>query len=1056
MIKKLLKIFGVLVILILVFIGGLSIWVYYNQDTIMSRLTKMANENFNGELHVDKVAVAPFVNFPYISIDLKNVRYYDNKDRQGRPVYHLSDVYVGFDIKDLIKGNYNIRKVTVSDGDIHLIRDSVGKLNLVQSKNLGQEETSVEDIEEGSQLLFDLEAITFKDIFIEFDDEYGDKEYDFRFSLLESKIRSAKDHYFIDIESQFVLDYIEGGDTTFFYNKPFEIAWTLDYFTTLQQVIVERGKIKIGDAQFLMTGCADFGEELDLDLYLSGDKSDFSLITAFAPPEVEALLNQYQNAGRVFFNGRIMGLLTRDVMPRVEVNFGCENVFILNKAVNRRIEDLQFYGYFSNGESRNLETAVLRINNFNARPEEGIFQGNIIIRNFIDPFINIDLHADLDLEFLGSFFQVEGLRQLQGQILLDMKLDELIDLNFADESLARLKQGVDSELTIKNLQFRVPDYPHPISNVNGHAQMENGEVLMDSLVFTIGDETFYLNGTLSDLPALFHRYEEEVDFELTARAPLIDLAYLSGSTDTLSSTWAREVIEDFRITFGFAGMANELFDYEYLPLGSFQIEDFYAKLKYFPHAFHDFHAKVLIQEDRLDIDHFRGEVDQSDFQFSGSVENYKKWFQEKPTGDSKFSLDLTSNLLVLNDLLTYKGENYLPEDYIHEEVRFLKSHIDIDLHYKDSFESADLYIRHLKGKMNIHPLKIEHVIGHVFVNNTHMKVNDLYCKMGVSDILLNMTYALDESHTTKETPNKLSLVSKVLDLDALMNYEGPDKEVDHEAAVNYFELPFPNLNFNASIGRMNYHQYWLENVTADVKIRENHFVYVDTLDFDVADGHLAMRGYFNGEDPDKIYYNSKIRTKDLDIDKLMIKFDNFGQDELINENIHGRISGTVESTFRMHPDLTPIIEESEAHMELIITEGSIVNFTPMQAMSRYFDDKNLNLIRFDTLQNVLDLKDGNLTIPSMNINSTLGFIEVSGRQGVDMSMDYFVRVPLRMATKVGWRAVFKSKNKDEIDPDQIDDIIKRDTTKRVRFLNLKVTGTTEDFKVSVGRDKSGR
>jgi hypothetical protein len=125
-------------------------------------------------------------------------------------------------------------------------------------------------------------------------------------------------------------------------------------------------------------------------------------------------------------------------------------------------------------------------------------------------------------------------------------------------------------------------------------------------------------------------------------------------------------------------------------------------------------------------------------------------------------------------------------------------------------------------------------------------------------------------------------------------------------------------------------------------------------------------------------------------------------------------------------------------------------------MADYFKDKNLNLVRFDTLENVMDLKEGILHIPKMNINSSLGFIELSGRQSLDLNMDYFLRIPLGLVTQVGFRSLFGGKRQEEIDPEQVDAIVYRNNDKRVRFLNINMSGTPDDIKVSLGRDRSGR
>jgi hypothetical protein len=155
---------------------------------------------------------------------------------------------------------------------------------------------------------------------------------------------------------------------------------------------------------------------------------------------------------------------------------------------------------------------------------------------------------------------------------------------------------------------------------------------------------------------------------------------------------------------------------------------------------------------------------------------------------------------------------------------------------------------------------------------------------------------------------------------------------------------------------------------------------------------------------------------------------------------------------RVHPDLTPMLDETKAQLDINIYNGTLMNFTPMEAMSTYFKDKNLKMVRFDTLRNLLTFENNTLNIPAMTINSSLGFLEFSGTQSLDMRMSYYVRIPLKMVTQVGFRMLF-NKKKEEVDPDQVDAIEFRDKDKNVRFMNLTITGTPADYKVHLGKPK---
>ena len=54
-----------------------------------------------------------------------------------------------------------------------------------------------------------------------------------------------------------------------------------------------------------------------------------------------------------------------------------------------------------------------------------------------------------------------------------------------------------------------------------------------------------------------------------------------------------------------------------------------------------------------------------------------------------------------------------------------------------------------------------------------------------------------------------------------------------------------------------------------------------------------------------------------------------------------------------------------------------------------------------------------------------------------------------MVTQVAWRKLFGGK----IDPDQIDEIDIIGDSDKVRYLNIRITCTPDDYKVGLGWDK---
>jgi hypothetical protein len=89
-------------------------------------------------------------------------------------------------------------------------------------------------------------------------------------------------------------------------------------------------------------------------------------------------------------------------------------------------------------------------------------------------------------------------------------------MHIPEESLAKLKEGVQSELTVKNLEFRIPGYHLPVRNMNVHAQVQQGRLQLDSIAFRIGSSDILAQGAISDLPALFHQQNKPVAVNFSA------------------------------------------------------------------------------------------------------------------------------------------------------------------------------------------------------------------------------------------------------------------------------------------------------------------------------------------------------------------------------------------------------------------------------------------------------------------------------------------------------------------------------------------------------------
>ncbi|MVT11744.1 AsmA family protein [Chitinophaga tropicalis] len=1054
-----------LIVLAIVAIGIL----YSQQERLISLVIKELNKQLPGELEVGGSTISPFENFPYISIGLENIRFYATKQKTGKPMTEIERLFVGFSLPDILKQKYNVKVIFMKNGHLDLVRDVHGNINIVEASTI-KSDTIVTAEASSASLDLDIRKIVLKNMEISFLDKESGQHIGAKIDKIKTSFKSDNEEISAELQGNMIADYTTPKDTVLFRRKHLGADIKLSYNKAAKFLKLPVGKLKLEDASFNVSGTMDMLHHNNVDFKIAGDKPDLKQIFAFVPEDVAKQLGQFKYDGRVYFDGIIKGPLEGSNLPHIEMNFGCEKAWLLNPDVNKKIDSLGFKGYYTNGAENSLKTSELHLLNMSARPDKGMFRGNFVMRDFTDPKMVMQVSSELELEFIGAFLGIKDLQRITGHISLQMDFKELVDLHLPEESMAKLKEGVQSELTVSNLTFRVPGYPHIVRNLDLHADMKNGFVKLDSLAFNFGNSDFYMNGSLNDLPAIFHHQQKPVLVTFNAHSKRMVMKELF-AFDTAKSRRIQEEIYGFNVGLSLETSVNEILKPKPLPKGKFKMEKLYASFKKYPHAFHDFGAELTINDTALLLRNFGGLIDSSDLKFSGRVINYQLWFDKVMRGKTQIAFDLKSQRLAMRDLLGKYSKQYVPKDYHNEVAKGIWLRAKADLKYDSVFRFAKIKLANVSGELTEHKFKVDSVKGTIrYATNKLIKVDTLTGRIGRTDFDLSMRLYTGDDTLRRKQENFLQFTSRFLDLDELTNYkltaedEAPKpvvtnaavkttiKDSTHSSAFNIFRIKFIDFRTTVNIGKMKYHRLWLKNITANARMQADQHLYLDTLGMGVAEGKIGMRGHFNGTDPKKIYFRSRIRVEDVNIEKMMLKLDYFGQDYVINKNIKGRLFGVIRSRVKIHPDLTPIIDDSEAQLEVDIRNGSLVNFAPMQAMASYFKDKNLNMVRFDTLRNKLTFRNGVLDIPAMNINSSLGFMEISGKQYLDMKMEYYMRIPLKMVTQVGFQSLFGRK-REEVDPDQVDAIEYRDKDKKVRFMNIKVTGTPDNYKIGLGKAK---
>ena len=1061
-IKKLWKriLLGLILVPILL-IGGLILYVQSNQSEIIKGEIEKLNSEHKGLVRVGESELSLFGNFPYISLKVYDFQIFETKEDNAPVIMDVKDIYIGFNLWDIVNGNYDIQSLVVEDGVFNIVIHENNTTNIQNSL------ASTSDTETPSTNIH-LKKIKLKNLDIHTLDEATNTDVE-KFIYSGKGSFSVKDSIIAGhLDTDFELNVItEAIVPDFMKKKHFEIHTDIVFNEHTGILDIKPSGVKMENADFELKGSIDTKNDVNLDLYIKGAKPNFDMLIAFAPSDMIPFLEKYNNSGDIYFNATIKGASNKGNRPAINAEFGAGEAFLENPVRGKKIDNVGFKGHFSNGANRDTDTMEFSLTDMTASLEKGKFKGSLFVKNFKSPEVDMQIDSNFNLNFIADFFELEQVQDASGQVSLKMSFHDIIDIDNPEKALQKLNQAYFAELIVKDLSLVAKELPAPLDSLNVHLVMNGKEATLNKFRLLMGNSDLSASGFLSDLPAIVHHTDIPVEVHLDITSNYLDIAQLTSFSkqDTIQ-TGFDEQIKELSLGLSFKASAKDFTESKYLPKGEFFIDSLYADLKHYPHKLHDFHADVLIDSLDLQLVDFTGYIDDSDFHFDGLIHDYAFWMQPELNGDVDLDINLTSKKLRLEDVFSYKGDNYVPEEYRHEEFDDLALHFTSSMHYKDSaLHSIDLALDKLDTKMKLHPLRFHDFKGNIHYENEHVVIKDFHGEIGTTNFNFDLNYYLGENQQIKKRDNYLKLRANYIDYDALFNFDvSPPKPAAvvasktedvtaHADAFNLYELPFTDMQFKLDIAHFIYHRIDLQKIKADLRTTPNHYIYVDTLHMDAAGGNIRLSGYFNGSDPKHIYLQPDLVMNNVDLDKLLFKFENFGQDHLVSENLQGKLTSRITGKIRVYPDMVPDLDQSTIEMDVTVLNGRLKNYDPMLALSDYMGNKNLQNIRFDTLQNSLDIKKGKINIPSMTIESTLGHIELSGTHDKDQNIDYYLRIPWKTVRKAAWKKLFGRKKDTVTNKEQEDEIVEIDPNKRIRYLNVKIKGNINDYKISLGKKK---
>ncbi len=357
----------------------------------------------------------------------------------------------------------------------------------------------------------------------------------------------------------------------------------------------------------------------------------------------------------------------------------------------------------------------------------------------------------------------------------------------------------------------------------------------------------------------------------------------------------------------------------------------------------------------------------------------------------------TLSLDKLNHLLQFKHVERIGGN-IHTNVRLsgrlkdLKGATFKDLEIFDPvghIELHDVFLKTGKSPVLYSSISGSIMLGkHLWLDNVALNINDN--PVSISGEVRNVLSFING----KKEPLllKASLHSPSFDLNLLL----PERADTAVQKINRKIVRFPEnivANIDVHIQEFKFFKFEAENFQG-LLFYEPGFLFLDSLSFISMQGNVSGNGIALKQTAGLMETRVYAKLDRIDITDLFYSFNDFGQQFISRNNIKGRLSGDVHFYSEWTPDLKIIKKSIITDAAITIENGHLIQFEPIQSLSRYIAVSELGNIRFSTLENEILIKDEMITIPQMDIESSAFNITASGTHHFNNRFHYKIKVLL--------------------------------------------------------------
>ena len=323
------------------------------------------------------------------------------------------------------------------------------------------------------------------------------------------------------------------------------------------------------------------------------------------------------------------------------------------------------------------------------------------------------------------------------------------------------------------------------------------------------------------------------------------------------------------------------------------------------------------------------------------------------------------------------------------------------------FFAGNVIGENISGILQNPKLNFQDIKFNISADNSKLVVNSL--SFNYNNVAGNIVGYISDYHSLLSSESNSELVGK-LEVD---NLNVNDLYTETTSASSEIKEPSSlspiRLNLNSTLRNFQYNDFTAEEISGYLIASANQIAMPECKIKALEGNTLASVALKKWGENYLLDVNTNVT--DISITQLFKQFNNFEQNEITDQNLSGKLSGNILAKLILDKNYELIIPKLYAKANITVQNGQLKNYEPLKSLSDFVEVKDLEDIKFKTLQNTIEIFDETIFIPKMRIENSALNLVLEGTHTFENYMNYNMALSVAelLATKANWIAKKKER-----------------------------------------------